>query len=121
VLGAAEARRHRLHAGHGNQQAVVQHIAADSQLARHQPVFAIRQPQVVQAGVVAVAVDRRAGSIRQPELLLHQLQAAAHRGLVDLQGPRRLVLGARQLEDVENVQVLQGPGRGVGRRTGRGT
>jgi hypothetical protein len=58
VLGAAETRRHFLYAGHGDQQGVMQHIAADAQLLGHQPVLAIRQPQVMQAEVVAVAADR---------------------------------------------------------------
>jgi RecA-family ATPase len=58
LFRAAEAWRHLQHAGHAVLQGVVQHIAADPQQARHQPVLAVGQQQVIYVEVVVIAAER---------------------------------------------------------------
>jgi len=121
VLAAAAPRWHLLHSRHPQQQALVEHIRANPQKPLHQPVLPVGQPQKQQAGIVAVATYRLAWCGLQPELALHQLAAAAYRALVHGEHPRRPVLGARQLEVVKDVQILQRRGWGVAvRGTGSG-
>ena len=82
VLSAAKAGRHQLHAGHAMQEALVQQVRTEANQASHQPVLPVGQPQITQAGVLAVAAYGCSPARQQLELLLHQLQAAAHRRLV---------------------------------------
>ena len=82
VLSAAKAGRHQLHAGLTMQEALVQQVCTQPDQASHQPVLSVRQPQITQAGVLAVAANGCSTARQQLELLLHQLQAAAHRRLV---------------------------------------
>ena len=58
MLSAAKAGRHKLHAGHAMQKALVQQVCTEPDQPSHQPVLPVGQPQVPQAGVVAVTVDR---------------------------------------------------------------
>jgi hypothetical protein len=88
------------------QEALVQQVCTEPNQASHQPVLPVCQPQVVQAGVVAVAANGCSPARQQLELLLHQLQAAAHRRLMQRQGRSCLGLGARKLEEIEDVQVF---------------
>jgi len=60
----------------------VQQVCTEADQASHQPVLPVCQPQMVQAGVVAVAENWCSTARQQLELLLHQLQAAADRRLV---------------------------------------
>ena len=114
MLSAAKAGWHKLHAGHAMQEALVQQVCTEPDQPSHQPVLPVGQPQITQAGVLAVAAYGCSPARQQLELLLHQLQAAAHRRLLYRQGRSCFCLGASQLKEIENVQVLQGCGRGVG-------
>jgi hypothetical protein len=64
------------------QKALVQQVCTEPDQPSHQPVLSVGQPQVVQTGVVAVPENGCSTAWQQLELLLHQLQAAAHRRLV---------------------------------------
>jgi len=70
-------------------------------------MFPVGKPQVLQAGVVAMAAHAGALPRHQTKLLLHDLNAAADRALVHGQGCSGLGLGARELEEIENVQIFQ--------------
>ena len=109
-----EQRPHLQHAGHAMQQGVVQHIAADPQQARHQPVLAVGQSQVMHAGVMAMAAHLLPLPGREPVLAPHQLQAAAHGRLVHLQRSSSPALGFAQFQNIEDMQVVQGRGRPIG-------
>ena len=78
MLSAAEAWRHQLHVRHAMQKALVQQVRAEPDKPSHQPVLPVCKPQMVQAGVLAVAANGRPLARQQLELLLHQLQAAAY-------------------------------------------
>jgi hypothetical protein len=84
----------------------VQQVRAEPDKPSHQSVLPVGQPQVPQATVVAVAANGRSTARQQLELLLHQLQAAAHRRLMQRQGRSCLGLGASKLEEVQDVQVF---------------
>ena len=88
------------------QKALVQQVCTEPNQAGHQPVLPVCQPQIPQATVVAVAANGRSPAWQQLELLLHQLQAAAYGRLVQRQGRTCLGLGARKLEEIEDVQVF---------------
>jgi len=110
-----------LHAIQAQQQGVVQHVAADPQQPRHQPVLPAGQPQVLHAAVVAVAAHPCLEPWHQLEVPPHQLQAAAHGGLVHGQGCGGPLLRLGELEQIEDVQVGQGRWRLIaGRRGGHG-
>ena len=81
----------------------MQQVCTEPDQPSHQPVLPVCQPQVVQAGVVAVAENWCSAARQQLELLLHQLQAAAHRRLVQRQGRSCFCLGASQLKEVKDV------------------
>ena len=92
----------------------MQHISTDPQQTLHQPVGPVGEPQVVQAGVLTVPAHHGSLAWLQPKLVLHQVQAAADSALVHGQGDARLGLGTGQLEEIEDVQVFQRRGWGVG-------
>ena len=103
VLSAAKAGRHQLHSRHAMQGALVQQVCTEPDQTSHQPVLPVGQPQILQAGVLAVTANGCPPARQQLELLLHQLQAAAHRRLVQCQGRTCFCLGASQLKEIEDV------------------
>jgi membrane-bound lytic murein transglycosylase len=91
----------------------MQGVGGDPQLAAHQPVGPVGQPQQPQAFIAAIAADTRPSLWLQPELLAHERSAAADRALVHAQGSGRLDLCSGELQQIEHMQWLKRAWRGV--------
>jgi len=85
----------------------MEQVAADAHHTIEEPMGPVGQAEVMEAVVVAVAAHRWACGRLEPQLLLHQPQAAAHGALVHGQGQAGFGLRSGQFEQIQHMQILQ--------------